>query len=127
MMPDTFDNFISRAKEAAAAAGKVAEEVVDTSRLKIREAKLSSEIREAYERLGSVAYDSIKHNTDNRHLKDMVVAELDGLLQEMEDLKSGEASAAEQVACPQCGCFNEKSFTFCSRCGASLQPREQGK
>ncbi len=124
-MSDAFDNLISKAKEAAAVAGKMAGDVVDSSKLKIREAKLSTEIKEAYERLGSVVYDSIKHDTDNRQLVDMMVTELDGLLQELEELKTKEASDRDKVMCPQCGALNDEDFTFCSKCGAALYQKPE--
>lgn len=124
-MSDAFDNLISKAKEAAAVAGKMAGDVVDSSKLKIREAKLSTEIKEAYERLGSVVYDSIKHDTDNRQLVDMVVTELDGLLQELEELKTKEVSDRDKVMCPQCGTLNDEDFTFCSKCGAALYQKPE--
>ena len=77
-------------------------------------------MKEAYERLGSIVYDSIKHDTENRQLVDMVVNELDGLLAELDELKGKEAAAAQQVMCPQCGALNSQDFTYCSRCGAAL-------
>ncbi len=124
-MSDPFDNLINKAREAAAAAGKMAGEVMDTSKLKLREARLSGDIRAAYERLGSVVYDSVKHNTDNRQLVEMMVTELDGLLQEMEELKARETAAGNKISCPQCGTLNDQEFTFCSKCGAALYRTEE--
>ena len=50
---------------------------MDDSRVKLQELKLSSELKDAYERLGSVVYDNIKNNTENQSLVDLVVGEID--------------------------------------------------
>ena len=124
-MSDTFNRFISKAKEAANVAGKGAGDVVDSSKLKLREVKISTDIKEAYERLGSIVYDSIKHDTDNRQLVDMVVSELDGLLTELDELKTKDAAVVGQVICPKCNALNNEEFTYCSRCGAALYQKAE--
>lgn len=53
-MAISWDRLASQARRAAATAGKVAGEVVDTSKTKLSEVRLNSEIRDAYERLGAL-------------------------------------------------------------------------
>ncbi len=51
------DDLVSKAKELADTVGKATGELVDDSRVKLQELKLSSELKDAYERLGSVVYE----------------------------------------------------------------------
>ena len=54
------DDLMHKAKELADTVGKATGELVDDSRLKLQELKLSSELKDAYERLGSVTYDAMR-------------------------------------------------------------------
>ena len=64
------DDLMNKARELADLVGKATEELVDDSRIKIQELKLSSELKDAYERLGSVIYDGIKSGEENQALID---------------------------------------------------------
>ena len=104
------DDLVSKAKELADTVGKATGELVDDSRVKLQELKLSSELKDAYERLGSVVYDNIKNNT-----------EIDQIRENMEKLKASRSpSDAVERYCPQCGTTNGKEAVYCSRCGAPL-------
>ncbi len=117
----TLDNLMNKAKELADSVGKVTGELVDDSRLKLQEMKLSSELKDAYERLGSVTYDSIKTGTQNQALVDLVVSEIDTIQKSLETLKTRAPETWEKY-CPQCGTTNGKEAVFCSKCGAPLSP-----
>ena len=115
------DDLVSKAKELADTVGKATGELVDDSRVKLQELKLSSELKDAYERLGSVVYDNIKNNTENQSLVDLVVGEIDQIRENMETLKASRSpSDAVERYCPQCGTTNGKEAVYCSRCGAPL-------
>lgn len=115
------DDLMSKARELADTVGKATGELVDDSRVKLQELKLSSELKDAYERLGSVIYDSIKNGTENRSLVDLVVGEIDQIRENMEKLKASRCTSdAVERYCPQCGTTNGKDAVYCSRCGAPL-------
>ena len=118
----TLDNLMNKAKELADSVGKATGELVDDSRLKIQEIKLSSELKDAYERLGSVVYDSIKTGTQNQALVDLVVSEIDTIQKDLETLKGKSAPASTEKYCPQCGATNSRESVYCSKCGAPLTP-----
>ena len=82
------DDLVSKAKELADTVGKATGELVDDSRIKLQELKLNSELKDAYERLGSVTYDAMKNGVENKALMDLVVSEIDGILQSLEQLKT---------------------------------------
>ena len=112
------DDLVSKAKELADTVGKATGELVDDSRIKLQELKLNSELKDAYERLGSVTYDGMKNGVEN---KDLVVSEIDGILQSLELLKTVKTTPApEEKYCPQCGTTNSSDAVYCLRCGAPL-------
>lgn len=115
-----FDELVSKAKELAGTVGKATGELVDDSRTKLQELKLSSELKDAYERLGSVIYDSIKSGEENRALVDLVVSEIDTIHRNLEVLKVKPAPVPSEIYCAQCGATNGLDASFCSRCGAPL-------
>ncbi len=115
------DDLMSKAKELADTVGKATGELVDDSRMKLQELKLNSELKDAYERLGSVTYDALKNGAENKALVDLVVSEIDGILQSIEQLKAARtAPAAGERYCPQCGTTNGGDSVYCARCGAPL-------
>ena len=126
-MADFMGDLLNKAKAAAVTAGKVAEEVVDSSKLKLREAKLSADMKAAYQRLGNLVYDSMRGGKDNAEAVEQTVQQLDQLLQDRADLRTEDATGAMgQVSCPQCSASNQPEFAFCSQCGAALsQPSNQ--
>ena len=115
------DDLMHKAKELADTVGKATGELVDDSRLKLQELKLSSELKDAYERLGSVTYDAMKNGTENKALVDLVVSEIDGILQSLEALKvTKSVPETGEKYCPQCGTTNNSDSVYCTRCGAPL-------
>ncbi len=115
------DDLMIKAKELADTVGKATGELVDDSRMKLQELKLNSELKDAYERLGSVTYDSIKNGTENKALVDLVVSEIDGILQSLELLKTTKTTTGtEEKYCSQCGTTNSSDSVYCARCGAPL-------
>lgn len=119
-----FDELVTKAKELADTVGRATGELVDDSRQKLQELRLSSELKDAYERLGSVMYDSIKSGEENRALVDLVVSEIDIIHQSLEALRTKAAPAPAEKYCAQCGATNGSDAFFCSRCGAPLTTPE---
>ena len=74
-----FDNVVGLAKDIAETAGKTAERVVGISKLKLRVSQINSEIKKAYEKLGSAVYNMKKANYEDDGLIASVVEEVDDL------------------------------------------------
>lgn len=125
------DDLVQRVKDLADTVGRATGELVDDSRIKLQELKLSSELRDAYERLGTVTYEGIKSGETNQSLIDLVVGEIDVIHQSLELLKvAKDTPEVEEKYCAQCGTTNGRDAVFCSRCGAPLSmtaeaPREE--
>lgn len=122
MSNSNMDQFAEKVKEVAEAAGKVAGEVIDTSKGKLRQMQLNSELKDAYARLGSVVYESRKKDIPNEKLIGLIMGEIDALRQDLDQVDPVETHTPAEVYCPTCGATNEKGFSFCCKCGAALHP-----
>lgn len=131
MMSVSFDELMHKAREVALAAGKVAGdmvgEVVDTSKLKLAEARLCSEIREATERLGSIVYEAARTGRDSLKLQQMLIGELDSLYASLDELHKKANPTRGDLVCPQCGEKNPASGIFCTQCGAQLTKEDSSE
>lgn len=122
-MSVSFDDLMKRAKSVAVAATKVAGDVVvdvvDTSKLKLAEAKLNGDIREVTERLGSIVYEAAKTGRDAVKLQEMLIKELDELYKSLEELRK-KSGGNVALVCNDCGEKNAVNAIYCCKCGASL-------
>lgn len=116
----TMDQLKERTKEMVEAAGKMAGEVLDLSKTKVQEMKLTGELKDAYARLGTVVYESRRSHTDNEKLMDLIMGEIDTLKEALDQLAPRPDSGSKEIHCPQCGAANGSQFSFCAKCGAFL-------
>ncbi|MEG1687523.1 MAG: hypothetical protein RR276_06545 [Angelakisella sp.] len=123
-MTISLDELVKKAKDVAVAAGKVAgdvvNEVVDTSKTKLAEARLDTQIRELTERLGSIVYEAAKTGRDGIKLQEMLIKELDTLYARLEELRRKDTAVAAEIICTGCGEKNSTSSIYCCKCGAKL-------
>lgn len=130
-MTVSFDELIHKAKEVALTAGKIAGdvvgEVVDTSKAKLAEAKINTQIGEVNERLGMVVYEATKTGKDSLKLQEMLVKELDSLYKTLEELRRVSPVSGSEVSCAQCGEKNPLNASFCIKCGVKLGPADESE
>lgn len=117
----TFDNFLNKAKEVADAAAQKTGEVLEVSKLKLQEVKLTNSINKAYCELGSLYFNSVKFGGNNEQIN-ACIAEIEGLLQQQAELQRCEEqfTAKQKCYCSACGHENSVSSSFCTKCGSSL-------
>ena len=120
MMNSTLDNLMDRAKSVANSATKMTGEMVELSKNKLQAFKINSNIQRAYEKLGSIVYDSAKFGTDSELLVKACIEEIDGLLAELEEVNSRIEEGRPGGTCKTCGFTNPESACYCAKCGASL-------
>ena len=119
---NSFDQFLNKAKEVADVAAQKTGEVLEVSKLKLQEVKLNNEINKAFCELGSLYYNSIKFNGGNQEQVAAVVARLDKLLYEQDELKTSVANVGREHKryCSACGYENSYNSVYCARCGSAL-------
>lgn len=116
------DNVISTGKNVVSAAGKVTDEAVRISKLKIKETQINSDIKNRYEKLGELIYQMAKSGDKDNEAFDESIAELDECYAKLEEIDKQLDDLKNQVACPKCGakCKIEDGNAFCPKCGAKL-------
>ena len=119
------DKAVSVANAAASAAGKKTEEVVETSKLKLRQASLNSEISCCYEQLGKMVYEANRFDVPNEENQTDMMAQIDALLNDLSDLQAKKEEISKVKKCPNCGASCPTDSHFCSRCGMMITPRSE--
>lgn len=115
-----FDDLLDKARQVADVAGRKTEEVVEASKNKMQAYKITTNIQRAYEKLGSIVYDSAKYGTDSTQLVESCIAEIDEMLAQLEEVNRKLDASQPGVPCSACGYTNTLGASFCSKCGASL-------
>ena len=97
-----FDNFMSKAKDVAMAAGKKTEETIEISKLKMQRSTAKGDIEKIKTRLGAIVYQSKKSDVDytdqiNECVKeiDSIYATIDSLNQEIKKYSDDDEIKAE--------------------------------
>ena len=121
----TFDDVVDKAKDFAETAGKTAEKVVEVSKLKLQVSQINSEVKRAYEKLGSAVYHMKKANYEDEGLIASVVEEIDGLFADKDAVEAKLAALRNQMICDTCGAKNPKDAVYCVKCGSRLQDEEK--
>ena len=119
------DKAVSVANAAATAAGKKTEEVVEASTLKLQQASLNSEISCCYEQLGKMVYAQKVFNECNEQHQNDMVAQISGLLEDLNSLSAKREEILKTKKCPNCGASCSTDSHFCSRCGMTLIPKTE--
>ena len=123
-MAFNFDEMLKKAKDVVVSTGKavgeVVDDVVDSSKVKIAESKVNSQIKDATQRLGVVVYESHRTGKDTQSLQLMIVDEIKGLYQTLEEIKKSTVTDHGQVTCSNCNKTNPSYAIFCISCGGPM-------
>lgn len=119
------DDVINTTKSVAATAGKKTDEAVQLSRLKIKTAQLNSDIKNKFEKLGSLIYQMAK--TDEKHNEefDLLVGEIDDCYAMLDDIEAKIIELKKEVVCPGCGVRTKSENAYCPKCGTKLPVKEE--
>lgn len=120
----TFDDVVDKAKDLAETVGKQTEKVVEISKLKLQVSQVNSDVKHAYEKLGSAIYNMKKANYEDEGLIASVVEEIDGLMEERVRAEAKLATLKNMVICEACGAKNQQDAVYCTKCGSRLMDAE---
>ena len=124
-MMSALDDLLDKARQMADVAGRKTEEVVEASKNKMQAYKITTNIQRAYEKLGSIVYDSAKYGTDSTQLVESCIAEIDEMLAQLEEVNRKLDASRPGVTCSACGYTNTMGSAYCNKCGASLSAAGQ--
>ena len=122
-----FDKIMDKAKVYASAASKKTGEVVEVSKLKLKEIQANSELRDAYADLGAIVYDMKKSGAVNEDLIDTCIEGIDEIRAKLDDVSDRYHAVKKTVRCDFCGAQNKAGSLFCNQCGANLAVEEARK
>lgn len=117
------DDVISTGKNVVSAAGKKTDEAVRFSKLKIKESQLNGDIRNKFEKLGSLIYQMAKSGEKDSEQFDALVTELDDCYAQLEEIGKQFDELRNEVTCPSCGAKSKLDNSYCPKCGAKLPER----
>ena len=115
-----FDDVIVNAAAAVDTVGRVANEVVDRSRVRVSSAELKNKINSQFETLGRYIYDTNLAGSTDQNVVDEYVSNITVLINELKSLQDSLTAECGRIICPKCGCKNLVDSLFCRKCGASL-------
>jgi len=124
-MNQTIDNIIDKAKEIAIKTGKKGEQLATLTKLKYRQSTLNSELRKAYEKLGSSVYGMVKADYENSELVAEMVEDIDVIKAKLDVVAEQIADLQNIVICDSCSAKNSSENLYCSLCGAKLEVSEE--
>lgn len=114
------EDVISTGKNVVSTAGKMTDEAVKLSKLKIKESQINSDIRSKYEKLGEMIYQMKKSGEQDNAAFDEAVSAIDDCYTQLDEIEKQVDELKNQVTCPQCGIKTKDENAFCPKCGAKL-------
>lgn len=115
-----FDEIKDRAVDAVQIAGKKVEEAYGGTKLKVQIADKQSQVRNLYRQLGQVVYENSKKDEPELEAVEDKIAEIDLVLEAIEELKKQERKAKKLVVCPSCSADVDENSNFCPVCGNEM-------
>lgn len=120
-MYSMFDDVLEKARMVADIAGKKTGEAVEISRYKVEALRLSNQVKNLHEQLGSTIYSMTKHDYDNPELVESLVDEIDETLLTLEAVNEKIAELKNIARCDICGAKNGEENYYCCRCGSKIK------
>ncbi len=120
------EDIFGKAKQAASAAGKKTEELVEISKLKLSAMQVNTDIKALYEKLGSAVYSMQKAHYENPELVASLVEEIDDKRGDLKKIRDKIAVLQKAKECPCCQTKNPKEAYYCQKCGSKLPVQEDG-
>ena len=81
-----------------------------------------------YEELGRAMYNASRHSSGEAADYEVIMRQIDGILQQIQEKKVAKQEIMNRVICPSCGKSVPTGTKFCSYCGAPMEqtPVETG-
>ena len=118
------EDIFGKAKQAATAAGKKTEELVEISKLKLSAMQVNTDIKALYEKLGSAVYSMQKAHYENPELMASLVEDIDEKRGELKKIRDKIAVLQKAKECPCCQTKNSRDAYYCQKCGSKLPVQE---
>lgn len=114
---NNFEKIADMARDVVDAVTKKTDELVSTSKLRIKKSNLNSELRDAYQKLGGAVYEAKKHGSNNDDLITLITTEIDEIIAAIRKIDVQLDQINSSLKCTNCGCVNSKEAFYCQNCG----------
>ncbi|MBR5535892.1 MAG: zinc ribbon domain-containing protein [Clostridia bacterium] len=114
------DELREKATDVFQIAGKKANETYSVTKIKVLIADKQSALRILYRELGEIVYENAKKEESDMEAVEDKVAEIDLVLEGIEELKKQERMMKNQTLCPECGAAVDEKAKFCPECGSEM-------
>lgn len=74
-----------------------------------------------YEELGRAMYNASRHSSGEAADYEVIMRQIDGILQQIQEKKAAKQEIMNRVICPSCGKSVPADTKFCSYCGAPME------
>lgn len=74
-----------------------------------------------YEELGRAMYNASRHSSGEAADYEVIMRQIDGILQQIQEKKAAKQEIMNRVTCPSCGKSVPAGTKFCSYCGAPME------
>lgn len=122
-----FEDAVISAKGFGSAVSKKTGQLMDTAKLRVTAADITSEINNRYKALGRAVYEARKSGGDIDGIVDECVTAIDALNDRLDEVNRRIAELQNKVCCPSCGAALEQKSLYCSRCGARIEQKPRTK
>lgn len=116
-LADRTEEVTSRAVDAA---GKKANDMVESTRINMKIFDLNADMDQLYREIGKMLYDTHLGETADQELVQEKLEKLDEKHQQIEELRTKLNDLKDAAVCPVCGKECKAGDAFCSECGAKL-------
>lgn len=114
------EDVISTGKNVVSTAGKMTDEAVKLSKLKIKQTQINSDIRAKFEKLGEMIYQMKKSGDQDNTAFDEAISAIDESYTHLDEIGKQIDELKNQVTCPKCGAKTKDENMYCPKCGAKL-------
>lgn len=120
-MDEQVQAFFDKGREYVDAATQKGCELVERTRLSIKISEAKSELRKDYIRLGKIAYEAIKKDSDEYADEMKTIADCIAIDKERLEFLTQELSEIRGMKiCAQCGGKNAENAKYCNNCGTEI-------
>ncbi len=120
-----FEDAVISAKGFGSAVSKKTGQLMDTAKLKVHAADITSEINNRCKALGKAVYEARKSGGDIDSIVDECVTAIDALHDRLDEINRRIAELQNKVCCTSCGATMDPKSLYCSRCGARIDRKNK--
>ncbi len=120
MSEKLFNQIVKTARSTSASVSKKAEEVFETTKLKVSIADMQNEVESIYTDIGKLVYKAfVENEAPSEEINDKC-SQISDILVQIEEVKDKIKASKNLTVCPNCNAAVDANSKFCAACGTKL-------